>query len=276
MNGRCDGCRVRTGSRNIARDRSNITCSILAATKEIPVQSIVVQIRSCNDFHFFQLATIVRRCKRHNCIVTRIKDIILPTTFKRGWFWFHTIDGQLSRHFRTCGICYSNHVTGIGINRMVTIQNASLSRYATRLQGSIRCYDRLSGSIRYCCSDFIIIVIQDNGRSRLNTGHCYRRLSVSFLQQACLYSRSCETLHRHGHIIRSIVLIGNGHHTCCWNRVFLEVFWSCNIRISSLKSFPNLLFFSLGQVSSIIDKSRCRHSRNRITNAIILRQNLNA
>ena len=276
MNGRCDDCRVRTGSCNIARDRSNITCSILAATKEIPVQSIVVQIRSCNDFHFFQLATVISSCKRHNCIVTRIKDIILPTAFKRGWFWFHTIDGQLSRYFRTCGICYSNHVTGIGINRMVTIQNASLSRYATRFQGSIRCYDRLSRSIRYCCSDFIIIIIQDNGRSRLSTSHCYRRLGVGFLQQACLYSRRCETLHRHGHIIWSIVLIGNGYYTCCWDRVFLEVFWSCNIRISSLKSFPNLLFFSLGQVSGIIDKSRCRHSRNRITNTIILRQNLDS
>ena len=159
---------------------------------------------------------------------------------------------------------------------MITIQNASLSCYSTRLQGSIRCYNRLSRSIRYCCSDFIIIVIQDNGRSRLSTGHCYRRLGVGFLQQACLYSRRCETLHRHGHIIRSIVLIGNGHHTCCWDRVFLEVFWSCNIRISSLKSFPNLLFFRLGQVSGIIDKRRCRHIRNRITDAIILRQNLNA
>jgi len=276
MNGRCDGCRVRTGSRNIARDRSNITCSILAATKEIPVQGIVVQICSCNDFHFFQLATVISSCKSHNCIITSINGIILPTTFKRGWFRFHTIDGQLSRHFRTCGICYSNHITGIGINCMVTIQNTSLSCYTTRLQGSIRCYDRLSRSIRYCCSDFIIIVIQDNGRSRLSASHCYRRLGVGFLQQACLYSRSCKTLHRHSYIIRSIVLIGNGHHTCCWNRVFLEVFWSCNIRISSLKSFPNLLFFSLGQVSGIIDKRRCRHIRNRITNAIILRQNLDS
>jgi len=84
MNGRCDGCRVRTGSRNISRDRSNITCPILAATKEIPVQGIVVQIRSCNDFHFFQLATIVRRCKGHNRIITSVNSIILPTTFKRG------------------------------------------------------------------------------------------------------------------------------------------------------------------------------------------------
>jgi len=276
MNGRCDGCRVRTGSRNIAHDRSNITSSVLATTKEIPVQSIVVQIRPCNDFHFFKLATIVRRCKRHNCIVTRIKDIILPTAFKRGWFWFHTIDGQLSRHFRTCGICYSNHVTGIGINRMVTIQNASLSRYATRLQGSIRCYDRLSRSIRYCCSDFIIIVIQDNGRSRLSTGHCYRRLSVSFLQQACLNRWCCKALHRSTYIISRVVLIGNGHHTWCWDRVPLEVFWSGNIGVSSLKRFPNLLFFSLGQVSSIINKSRCRHSRNRITNTIILRQDLDS
>ena len=276
MNGRCDGCRVRTGSRNITRDRSNITCSILAATKEIPVQGIVIQIGSCNDFHFFQLATVISSCIGHNRIITSVNNIILPTTFKRGWFRFHTIDGQLSRHFRTCGICYSNHVTGIGINCMVTIQNTSLSCYSTRLQGSIRCYDRLSRSIRYCCSDFIIIVIQDNGRSRLSTGHCYRRLSVSFLQQACLYSRSCKTLHRHGHIIRSIVLISNGHHTRWWNGIRFKILWSGNIRVSSLKRFPNLLFFSLGQVSSIIDKSRCRHSRNRITNAIILRQNLNA
>ena len=275
MNGRCDGCRAYTGSRNISRDRSNITCSILAATKEIPVQGIVVQIGSCNNFHFFQFATIVRRCKRHNCIVTRIKDIILPTAFKRGWFRFHTIDGQLSRHFRTCGICYSNHITGIGINCMITIQNASLSCYSTRLQGSIRCYDRLSRSIRYCCSDFIIIIIQDNGRSRLSTGHCYRRLGVGFLQQACLYSRRCETLHRHGHIIWSIVLIGNGYYTCCWDRVFLEVFWSCNIGVSSLKRFPNLIFFGLGEITCVINKSTRCHSRNRVSNAIILWQNLN-
>ena len=276
MNSRCDGCRVRTGSRNIARDRSNITCPILATTKEIPVQSIVVQIRSCNDFHFFQLATVISSCKSHNCIITSINGIILPTTFKRGWFRFHTIDGQLSRHFRTCGICYSNHITGIGINCMITIQNASLSCYSTRLQGSIRCYDRLSRSIRYRCSDFIIIIIQDNGRSRLSTGHCYRRLGVGFLQQACLHRWCCKSLHWSRHIICSVIFIGNGHHTCFWYRVFLEVFWSGNIGVSSLKRFPNLLFFSLGQVSSIIDKSRCRHSRNRITNAIILRQNLNA
>jgi len=84
MNGRCDGCRVRTGSRNIASDRSNITCSILAATKEIAVQGIVIQIGSCNDFHFFQLATVISSCKRHNRIITSVNSIILPTTFKRG------------------------------------------------------------------------------------------------------------------------------------------------------------------------------------------------
>jgi len=84
MNGRCDGCRVRTGSRNIAHDRSNITSSVLATTKEIPVQSIVVQIRPCNDFHFFKLATVISSCKGHNRIITSVNNIILPTTFKRG------------------------------------------------------------------------------------------------------------------------------------------------------------------------------------------------
>ena len=276
MNGRCDGCRVCTGSRNISRDRSNITCPILATTKEIAVQGIVIQIGSCNDFHFFKLATVIRCRESHNRIITSVNNIILPTTFKRGWFRFRTIDSQLSRHFRTRSVSYSYGITGIWIHRIITIHDASFGCYSTRLQGSIRCYDRLSRSIRYCCSDFIIIVIQDNGRSRLSTGHCYRRLSVSFLQQACLYSRSCKTLHRHGHIIRSIVLISNGHHTRWWNGIRFKILWSGNIRVSSLKRFPNLLFFSLGQVSSIIDKIRCRHSRNRITNAIILRQNLNA
>ncbi len=276
MNGRCDGCRVRTGSRNISRDRSNITCPILAATKEIPVQSIVVQIRPCNDFHFFQLATVISSCERHNRIITSVNNIILSTTFKRRRLRFHTIDSQLGRHFRTCGICYSNHVTGIGINRMVTIQNASLSRYATRLQGSIWCYDRLSRSIRYCCSDFIIIVIQDNGRSRLSTGHCYRRLSVSFLQQACLYSRSYKTLHRSHHIISSVIFISNGHHTRWWNRIRFKVLWSGNIWVSSLKRFPNLIFFSLSEATCVINKSTRCHCRNRVSNTIILRQNLDS
>ena len=159
---------------------------------------------------------------------------------------------------------------------MITIQNASLSCYSTRLQGNIRCYDRLSRSIRYRCSDFIIIIVQDNSRPWLSPRHCHRCLSVSFLQQACLYSRSCKTLHRHGHIIRSIVLIGNGHHTRWWNRIRFKVLWSGNIRIRSLKSLPNLLFFSLGQVSGIIDKSCRCHSRNRVSNAIILWQNLDS
>ncbi len=181
MNGRCDGCRVGTGSRNISRDRSNITCSILAATKEIPVQGIVIQIGSCNDFHFFQLATIVRRRESHNCIITSIKDIILPSTFKRGWLRFYTINGQLSRHFRTCGICYSYRITGIWINRMFTIEDSSFGCHSTCLQLHCRCHNRLTCSICYCCSDFIIIVIQDNGRSRLSTGHCYRCLSIGFL-----------------------------------------------------------------------------------------------
>ena len=276
MNGRCYGCRIISRCSDISRNRCNITSSVLATTKEIPVQSIVVQVRSCNDFHFFQLATVISSCKGHNRIITSVNNIILPTTFKRGWFRFHTIDGQLSRHFRTCGICYSNHVTGIGINCMVTIQNTRLSCYSTRLQGSIRCYDRLSRSIRYCCSDFIIIIIQDNGRSRLSTGHCYRRLGVGFLQQACLNRWCCKALHRSTYIISRVVLISNGHHTRWWNGIRFKVLWSGNIGVSSLKRFPNLLFFSLGQVSSIIDKRRCRHSRNRITNAIILRQNLNA
>ena len=276
MNGRYYGCRIISRCSDISRNRCNITSSVLATTKEIPVQSIVVQIRSCNDFHFFQLATVISSCKGHNRIITSVNSIILPTTFKRGWFRFHTIDGQLSRHFRTCGICYSNHITGIGINCMITIQNASLSCYSTRLQGSIRCYDRLSRSIRYRCSDFIIIIIQDNGRSRLSTGHCYRRLGVGFLQQACLHRWCCKSLHWSRHIICSVIFIGNGHHTCFWYRVFLEVFWSGNIGVSSLKRFPNLLFFSLGQVSSIINKSRCHHSRNRITNTIILRQDLDS
>ena len=276
MNGRCDGCRVRTGSRNISRDRSNITCSILAATKEIPVQSIVVQIRSCNDFHFFQLATVISSCKGHNRIITSVNSIILPTTFKRGWFRFHTIDSQLGRHFRTRSVSYSHGITGIWIHRIITIQNASLSRYATRLQGSIWCYDRLSRSIRYCCSDFIIIVIQDNGRSRLSTGHCYRRLSVSFLQQACLYSRSYKTLHRSRHIISSVIFISNGHHTRWWNRIRFKVLWSGNIWVSSLKRFPNLIFFSLSEATCVINKSTRCHCRNRVSNTIILRQNLNA
>ena len=42
MNGRCDGCRVGICCCNIPRYRCNIACSILAATKEIPVQSIVI------------------------------------------------------------------------------------------------------------------------------------------------------------------------------------------------------------------------------------------
>ena len=275
MNGRCDGCRVRTGSRNISRDRSNITCPILAATKEIPVQGIVVQICPCNDFHFFKLATVISSCKGHNRIITSVNNIILPTTFKRGWFRFHTIDGQLSRHFRTCGICYSNHVTGIGINCMVTIQNTRLSCYSTRLQGSIRCYDRLSRSIRYCCSDFIIIIIQDNGRSRLSTGHCYRRLGVGFLQQACLNRWCCKSLHWSRHIICSVIFIGNGHHTRWWNGIRFKVLWSGNIWVSSLKSLPNLIFFSLSETTCVINKSTRCHRRNRITNTIILRQNLN-
>ena len=276
MNGRCDGCRIISRCSDISRNRCNITSSVLATTKEIAVQGIVVQIGSCNDFHFFQLATVISSCKRHNRIITSVNNIILPTTFKRGWFRFHTIDSQLGRHFRTRSVSYSHGITGIWIHRIITIHDASFGCYTTRLQGSIWCYDRLSRRIRYCCSDFIIIIIQDNGRSRLSTGHCYRRLGVGFLQQACLYSRRCETLHRYGHIIRSIVLIGNGHHTRWWNGIRFKVLWSGNIGVSSLKRFPNLLFFSLGQVSSIIDKSRCRHSRNRITDAIILRQNLNA
>ena len=181
MNGRCDGCRVVTRCCDISRYRCNITCSILATTKEIPVQGIVVQVCSCNNFHFFQFATVISSCKRYNCIITSINGIILPTTFKRGWFRFHTIDGQLSRHFRTRSVSYSYGITGIWIHRIITIHDASFGCYSTRLQGSIRCYDRLSRSIRYCCSDFIIIVIQDNGRSRLSTGHCYRCLSIGFL-----------------------------------------------------------------------------------------------
>ena len=181
MNGRCDGCRVGTSSRNVSRDRSNIACSILAATKEIPVQGIVVQICSCNDFHFFQLATVISSCKSHNRIITSVNGIILPTTFKRGWFRFHTIDGQLSRHFRTRSVSYSYGITGIWIHRIITIHDASFGCYSTRLQGSIRCYDRLSRSIRYCCSDFIIIVIQDNSCSRLSPRHRYRCLSIGFL-----------------------------------------------------------------------------------------------
>jgi len=83
MNGRCDGCRVRTGSRNITRDRSNITSSVLATTKEIAVQGIVIQIGSCNDFHFFKLATVIRCRESQNSIIASIDGIVFPTTFKR-------------------------------------------------------------------------------------------------------------------------------------------------------------------------------------------------
>ena len=158
---------------------------------------------------------------------------------------------------------------------MITIQNASLSIYATGLQGSIWCHNRLPRSIRYCCSDFIIIVIQDNGRSRFSTGHCYRRLSVSFLQQACFYSRCCKTLDRSGYIICGVIFISNSHHTRWWNRIRFKILWSGNIWVCRFKSLPNLFFFSLGQVSGVINKSTRCHSRNRVSNAIILWQNLN-
>ena len=133
MNGRCYGCRIISRCSDISRNRCNITSSVLATTKEIPVQSIVVQVRSCNDFHFFQLATVISSCKGHNRIITSVNNIILPTTFKRGWFRFHTIDSQLGRHFRTRSVSYSHGITGIWIHRIITIHDASFGCYTTRL-----------------------------------------------------------------------------------------------------------------------------------------------
>ena len=158
---------------------------------------------------------------------------------------------------------------------MITIQNASLSCYSTRLQGNIRCYDRLSRRIRHCCSDFIIIIVQDNSRPWLSPRHRYRCLSISLLQQTRLHSRSFEPLNRSGYIICGVIFISNSHHTRWWNRIRFKILWSGNIWVCRLKSLPNLLFFSLSQVSGIIDKSCRCHSRNRVSNAIILWQNLN-
>ena len=133
MNGRCDGCRVRTGSRNITRDKSNITSSVLATTKEIAVQGIVIQIGSCNDFHFFKLATVICCRESHNSIITSIEGIVFPTTFERRWLRFHTIDSQLGRHFRTRSVRYSHGIAGIGIHRIITIHDASFGCYTTCL-----------------------------------------------------------------------------------------------------------------------------------------------
>ena len=158
---------------------------------------------------------------------------------------------------------------------MVTIQNTSLSCYSTRLQGNIRCYDRLSRRIRHCCPNFVVIVIQDNGRSRLSTGHCYRRLGVGFLKQSCLNSWCCKSLHWSRHIIGGVIFISNGYHTRWWNGIRFKILWSGNIWVSSLKGLPNLIFFGLSETTCVIDKSTRCHRRNRITNTIILRQNLN-
>ena len=83
MNGRCDGCRIISRCCDISRNRCNITSSVLATTKEIAVQGIVIQIGSCNDFHFFKLATVICCRESHNSIITSIEGIVFPTTFER-------------------------------------------------------------------------------------------------------------------------------------------------------------------------------------------------
>ena len=83
MNGRCYGCRIISRCSDISRNRCNITSSVLTATKEIAVQGIVIQIGSCNNFHFFKLATIICSCESQNSIITSIEGIVFPTAFER-------------------------------------------------------------------------------------------------------------------------------------------------------------------------------------------------
>ena len=133
MNGRCDGCRIISRCCDISRNRCNITSSVLATTKEIAVQGIVIQIGSCNDFHFFKLATVICCRESHNSIITSIEGIVFPTTFERRRLRFHTIDSQLGRHFRTRSVRYSHGIAGIGIHRIITIHDASFGCYTTCL-----------------------------------------------------------------------------------------------------------------------------------------------
>ena len=133
MNGRCDSCRIVTRCCDISRNRCNITCSVLATTKEISVQGIVIQIGSCNDFHFFKLATVICSRESQKSIIASIDGIVFPTTFKRRRLRFHTIDSQLGRHFRTRSVRHSYGIAGIRIHRIITIHDTSFGCYTTCL-----------------------------------------------------------------------------------------------------------------------------------------------
>ena len=133
MNGRCDGCRIISRCCDISRNRCNITSSVLATTKEIAVQGIVIQIGSCNDFHFFKLATVICSRESQNSIIASIDGIVFPTTFERRRLRFHTIDSQLGRHFRTRSVRHSYGIAGIRIHRIITIHDTSFGCYTTCL-----------------------------------------------------------------------------------------------------------------------------------------------
>ena len=133
MNSCRNGCRISTCCRNITCNWRYISRTVLGSTKEITVQSIVIQISSGNNLHFFELATIISSGKGQNCIITRIDNVVFSTTFKGCRLGFDTIDSQLGSHFRSCAICDCNRVTSIWINRVITIHDASFSRYTTSL-----------------------------------------------------------------------------------------------------------------------------------------------
>ncbi len=89
MNGRCDGCRIVTVA---------VISPVIGATSPFhtgyyqrnSVQGIVIQIRSCNDFHFFKFATVIRCRESQNSIIASIDGIVFPTTFERRKLRFRT------------------------------------------------------------------------------------------------------------------------------------------------------------------------------------------